>query len=80
MFRKGNRIAVIDQEMDRRTGVMGNIISIVGRSHRDVVGRFICLGLFVSCFVRFVWGEGCGRVVVIRLFMYCWGRAILDCF
>ena len=51
MFRMANRIVVVDQGMDRGTGVMGNMISIVGRSHRDVVARFMCLGLFVSCFV-----------------------------
>ena len=51
MFRIANRIAVVDQGMDRRMGVMGNINSIVERSHRNVVARFICLGLFVSYFV-----------------------------
>lgn len=67
-----NGIVVVVEGMDSGTGVMVVIISIVGRSHRDVVACCKCLGLLVCCFVCFVWGEGCGRVVLISfmLLMY----------
>ena len=65
-----NGILVVDRGMDSRTSALVIIISIVGRSHRDVVACCICLCLFVYYFVSFVWGGGCRRVVIFRLFMY----------
>ena len=65
-----NGMVVEARGMNTKTSVMVIIILIVERSHWDVVAYCICLGLFVSCFVCFFRREGCGRAVVISLFMY----------
>ena len=62
-----NGMVVVDRVINRSTSIMVIIISILARSQWDVVAYCICLGVLVYCIV---WREGCGRVVVISLFMY----------